>query len=762
MPTGIYVVAAMKNNLTSLLFFSKECVTPQKSDEITSFRHVDFSSLIKIAIKWLIAACLVVYMASAWSLNVIQAENSKPGTTNWQITNLKRDFEWRTQNPAVDPYPEIEGYASDTSVNRGGTIRFFVNTSESTFKLAIYRVGWYGGAGGRQVWPLTGSDVTLTGTRQPIPAINPSSGMAECNWTESYRVTVPNTTDKTDWASGVYLVKLTAGTSGKQSYISFVVRDDTSTSDYLFQSSVSTSQAYNPWGGKSLYTHNSTNNSAARKVSFNRPYAHEHTQPADYLYKTNGTRFGAGLFFEWEINLLRFLEREGYDVSYVTNLDVHTNGAQLRSHKAFLSVGHDEYWTYQMKSAIHSARANGVHLGFFAANEAYWQIRLEPSSTGQANRTIVGYKEAASCCDPYANDSDITNNKFITTRFRDLQPAFGVNDPIARPENELIGVMYHGDPYNGDITVSDATSWVYTGTGVTNGRTFPGLLGYETNSVFDNGYSPSGLRILADSYDPWGGSELTTYTAASGSITFATGSMQWNWGLDGYGNPCGAPCVNAAAQQVTRNVLARFVQPPPSALAVPQNVQATPGDGQISLSWNATSGATAYNVYRSTVAGGEGSTPYRTGVTSTTFTDTGLTNGTEYYYRISATSGTTESPLSSEVSATPVAATSQWTFCANEDGICTFQGTRRVRYGISGQYSILTRTSPVACNNATFGDPAFGADKTCEYETVSTPPAVPQNVQATPADGQISLSWNATSGATAYNVYRSTVAGGER
>jgi hypothetical protein len=185
------------------------------------------------------------------------------------------------------------------------------------------------------------------------------------------------------------------------------------------------------------------------------------------------------------------------------------------------------------------------------------------------------------------------------------------------------------------------------------------------------------------------------------------------------------------------------VSTPPAA---PQNVQATAGDGQISLNWGAASGATAYNVYRSTVAGGEGTTPYRSGVASTTFTDTGLTNGTTYFYRISATNGTTESPLSSEVSATPVATTSQWAFCANEDGTCTFTGTRRVRYGISGQYSILTKTSPVACNNATFGDPAPGLDKTCEYETVSTPPAplaAPRSVQTT-SENAISIeAWQA-------------------
>ena len=578
--------------------------------------------------------------------NVIQRENSKPGTLDWQITNLKTDFEWRTQNPVTDPYPEIEGYASLTSVNRGGTIRFFVNTPETRFTLAIYRVGWYGGLGGRQVWPAGGGRISLPGQKQEIPPAQ-AYGLVECNWLESLSLTVPNSADKTDWASGFYLVKLTAGTSGKQSYIPFVVRDDASVSTYLFQSSVTTSQAYNPWGGRSVYPQNSI--SAAQKVSFNRPYANEHTQPVGYPYITNGTRFGAGLFFEWEINLLRFMEREGYDVSYVTNLDLHENANIIRSHKAFLSVGHDEYWTYQMKSAAHVAQANGIHLGFFSANAVYWQVRLEASQAGQPSRTMLAYKDAAFSNDPYATDIDRSNDKYITTRFRDL-PAAGVVDSVAQPENGLIGVMYHGDPASGDIVVSDPTSWIYAGTGVSAGSSFRGLLGYETDALANNGYSPPGIRKVADSPDGFGGSHATLFTSPSGAVTFATGSMQWNWGLDGYANPCGSTCVNSIVQQVTRNILLRFAGP---AVSTPTNLQAKPGNRRVTLAWTAVGGATSYSVYRGLSAGEEGFIPYRTGIASPTFVETSMTNGQNYYYKVSASIGNAESGLSSEVIGTP-------------------------------------------------------------------------------------------------------------
>jgi hypothetical protein len=551
--------------------------------------------------------------------NVIQAENAKPGTSSWRLT-------------APSDTPTVEGYASHTSVNRGETIRFFVSSAAPTYTLSIYRMGWYGGQGGRLV-----SSVTLAGAKQPTPQPDPVTGLIECNWPESWRITIPNTADKTDWATGIYLAKLSPNTAsapsaGTESHMIFVVRDDTSRSTYLYQSTATTSQAYNNWGGKSLYTYNSVGG-PARKVSFNRPYAR------------GGFFGGSGNFLEWEVYMLNFLEREGYDVSYVANLDLHTNGAQLLNHRAFLVAGHDEYWSYQMKSAAHAAQAQGVHFGFFSSNEAYWQVRFEPSATGEPNRTMVGYKEGAQSLDPLALDADPTNNKFITGRFRDLKPIFGVTDSVAQPENGLVGVMYHGDPFNGDMVVSDATSWVYRGSGAINSTRFVGLLGYETDATANNGFSPPQLRKIADSPDTFGGSHMATYTTPAGAIVFATGSMQWNWGLDNYAF---RNLENEAVKQATRNVLARFAAAP---LATPGNVQATAAAPAINLSWTAPAGATSYNIYRSQTPASQGTTPYRTGLAAPSFSDTAPAGGTNYYV-VTAANSATESAQSVEVSAT--------------------------------------------------------------------------------------------------------------
>ena len=96
----------------------------------------------------------------------------------------------------------------------------------------------------------------------------------------------------------------------------------------------------------------------------------------------------------------------------------------------------------------------------------------------------------------------------------------------------------------------------------------------------------------------------------------------------------------------------------PAAPATPTNLTATPGNAQVSFSWSAATGAISYNLYRATTSGGEGSTPYRTGLTGTTFTDTGLTNGTTCYYQVTAVNSGGQSGKSSEVSAVPQAAAS--------------------------------------------------------------------------------------------------------
>lgn len=142
--------------------------------------------------------------------NLIVAENLRPGTDDWQL-----------MHPATSR--EIEGYASATRVNRGDAIELIV------------------------------APIEVAGTAQIMPTMDPDTGLVDCAWVKSITLTTRNPSEPNDWLSGIYLARLSATDSGAQSYVIFVVRDDQRKAALLFQLSVTTYQAYNYWGGKSLY-----------------------------------------------------------------------------------------------------------------------------------------------------------------------------------------------------------------------------------------------------------------------------------------------------------------------------------------------------------------------------------------------------------------------------------------------------------------------------------------------------------------------------
>jgi N,N-dimethylformamidase beta subunit-like protein len=488
-----------------------------------------------------------IELAARAEINPTQRENKRLGTSDWHVTN-----------PAL--HCEIEGYASLTSVNRGQQIRFYVHTGDPSYSLAIYRTGWYGGLGAR----LVHGPVTLRGISQQMPSMDPRTGLVECVWQDPYVLMIGSGADKEDWVSGIYLVKLNAYRSGVQAYIIFVVRDDTRTSDFLFQSSVTTYQAYNNWGGKSLYDFNSTDERAS-KVSFNRPYAISSNPAAAYGngagdFVTNNAvpPTDASSASGWEYNMVRWLEQEGYDVTYSTNIDTHSDIWLLDRHKGWLSIGHDEYWTWQMRANVEAARDRGVNLAFFSGNVCYWQIRLEPSVvTGEPDRIIVSYKDDAPMCDPYAR-GESENCHLMTVRWRD--------PPVNRPEESFIGAMYDGNPVDGDIVIGRPDHWSMQGTELQVGDRLPRLLGYEADRIFGN--APMGTTILAESAYMFEGkphlAHMTSYSLPNGATVFATGTIQWSWGLDDFNVPyLRKSSLNSKAQQITRNVLTRFRQGPP-------------------------------------------------------------------------------------------------------------------------------------------------------------------------------------------------------
>jgi len=550
--------------------------------------------------------------------NPIPTENAAAGFGAWRVQRWPTSFDWSVSTVGSAPYTEIEGYLGAQSVNIGESINLYVNCQEPTYTVQVFRLGWYGGSGSRLMY----SSPVMTGVKQTIPTPD-GLGTIDCNWSVSLNIPIP-----TNWVSGIYLVKLIAGTSKGESLASFVVRDDARVADFILSTTKNTSQAYNNWGGKSLYEFNSLNGAKAFAVSFNRPET------------DNG---GMGQHVNWELSMIRFMEREGYDIKYISNEDMHKTPGILNNAKAYLSVGHDEYWSYEMRQSAQVAQAAGIHSAFLASNTCYWQVRFGPDSRGVANRVMTSYKEQALTQDP------IADKKLVTTNWRTI-PVSG--DPVAQPENALMGVMYHGDPVNGALVADDVSHWLFSGTGITKGQSLAGLLGYETDARFNNGFEPARLRSIFASPDPYGTSSVVSFIKDSGAFVLGAGTMQWSWGVDfcpSWAPNSGQDRTSAAFQRLNRNLLNRMLLP---ALKKPTNVVATPSAGQNTVTWDAVSGAATYDVYRATSPNAPLTTPYRTGLVSPVIADAAVTQGTKYYYDVIARNGDAESNPSSEVNCT--------------------------------------------------------------------------------------------------------------
>jgi hypothetical protein len=595
---------------------------------------------------------------SCSSGNATVLENCYPGDTGWMPTNV-----------ASVANGGVEGFTTANSIPKSGSLDLKVSTpAGATFHIDIYRSGYYGGAGAR----LYSEIQAVPGGTQPGCTSDAATGLYDCaNWATSATITTTS-----DWPSGVYLVKIVRdGSTATDNQFPFVVRDDSRSSDLLYGVGFSTYEAYNNYGGKSLYDFNSSGSNTvagtprAVKVSFDRPYE----QPFGFLR-------------DWypidEYATVNWLEHMGYDVSYVANTDLETQPGLVLGHKAYLSPAHDEYVSAAMRQALTAARDNStpVNLFFTGANEVYWKIRYENGPYGGVNRVEVCYKTVQS--------GPVDPSGISTSTWRD--PA-GAN----QPENALTGEMYIGDNDNVffPMTVSAGEGfdrlWRYTGLDAqafgTSTSFGSNLVGWEWDARVANGAEPPGVKTLATSavngellqgngasyiQNQTANVTVVKYKAASSALVVTTGTMHWNRGLALNSAGVGEP--NATIQQATANVLADMGAQPatPSGIrvdhpagqpAAPTGVTASAtGADSVSISWAAVPGASGYNVYRSRQPrdGGYPFGPKANAalVTGTSFNDTGLNGQTTYYYVVTAVTNGVESSPSSEVSATTLAA----------------------------------------------------------------------------------------------------------
>ncbi|MEU6148579.1 DUF4082 domain-containing protein [Actinosynnema sp. NPDC047251] len=471
--------------------------------------------------------------------NKVLCENLEEGALDWQV-------------PSRDD--SILGYTTDISATPGGQVQFKMLTSAPSYTIDIFRLGYYDNRGARYVDTVRRS----TPQSQPPCLRDGPTALNDCgSWAVSVTWNVP-----ADAVSGIYYARATRDDDGLQNEIVFVVRDDTSHSKILFQTSDSTWVAYNRYRGNSLYFGDGPGQGGqAYKVSYNRPYT--------------GGDGDENFIFNAEFPMLKFLERNGYDLSYTTDVDSARRGQLIKNHKVFMAVGHDEYWSNEQRANVEAARDAGVHLAFLTGNEIFWKTRweksIDPSQTDW--RTLASFKETKGTQNDHLPD--------WTGTWRD--PRHPEQDG-GRPENALLGNIFSVNGRRDDSLQVPAaygrmrlwrnTDLQHLASDATH--TFqPGTLGYEWNTVPDNGEQPAGVAQLSrttvtmddgpyilqnhgDLYAP--GTEthaLTYYKHPSGSLVFGAGTVQWAWGLDDeHAFLTNTPTSDIRMQQATVNFLA--------------------------------------------------------------------------------------------------------------------------------------------------------------------------------------------------------------
>ncbi len=460
---------------------------------------------------------------SARAGNPVQRENSRPGTPGWEI-------------PA-SAGTVITGYASETSVSPGQSFHLHVAAPPgSRYRVLVYRLGWYRGVGGRLIMCVPGCRSTRVAIAQP-PLTPPGSvtGLFLAPWRVTDRVEIPP-----DAVSGYYEAKLEivgGADAGAVGSVPLIVRQSPAApeSAVLVQVPVNTWEAYNLWGGKSLYQFGTSRH--AVEVSFDRPFG-------QHGFYNMVTRL--------ELPWVRFLERSGADVSYQTDVDTDRDPGSLLHHRLVFSIGHDEYWTQRMRSAFSRALALSTNL-MFGSNSGEWRMRY-----AAGRRTIVEWRDPS--IDPVRNRR--LDNGFFRT--------FG------EPECRLMGVQHQWAAQR-DLT-APPTSYTVVGpvhdlwlaaAGLAPGEVIPGVVGYEWDSLIPGCFAgrvvPLMTALLPGSDGVTHSADMVRATAPSGGRVFAMGTMELGWALGGlngrFPNPQVVAFVTAALRDLTRPA-------PPAALIV--------------------------------------------------------------------------------------------------------------------------------------------------------------------------------------------------
>ena len=473
------------------------------------------------------APCAAVVRPAGWS----KIENAKAGDSSWRSS-----FDADTST--------VAGYLDKVSAACGDTLALHLSGYVSSASVTAYRMGWYGGAGGRVVWSASHVPVSAS----PVKYSGAPTYTVEASWPVAAHIQVTPA-----WTPGYYLLVVRAKPDDEGDAIPLIIRDDsagngapgTGSSPLLLQASVLTYQAYNNYGRYSLYygpkDQSAKRSDRSRVASFDRPY--------------NGDGYRAP--FLYDIPLAEEAEKLGLDVDYTTDIDVDERPSQVAAHKALLIGGHSEYWTRRMYDAALYARGKGTNIGFFGANEIYWHARLEPSPSG-ADRRMVVYR--------YANEDPLAKS--------DPSQATVLWDSpqLQMPEASIVGPAY-GElgADNGAFRVLQPDSWIFAGTGVVKDQVLKNSLGGEYDTVKNIAATPPDIDVIAAVPIVFSGlstmATMSYYTDPSGAGVFAGGMTYWDCQM---ARMCGDRPVDPGTAkllaEMTDNVLRVYAQGPAGRL----------------------------------------------------------------------------------------------------------------------------------------------------------------------------------------------------
>jgi N,N-dimethylformamidase beta subunit-like, C-terminal len=473
----------------------------------------------------------------------IAAENRARGTRAWRLPGPAAELGGVASGA-------VAGYVAAPAVAPGDVQRVYVSAPGSrSVTIRIFRIGWYAGTGGSEVL----SSRPLRVVRQPACAHSFRTGLTECRWHPTLSFKIPSAL-----ATGVYIVRLTTRSGARDAI--FVVRS-TRAQPLLAQLPTSTYEAYNAWGGDSLYPGGDrvaiTHSTQGVEVSYDRPYE---------------TITGAGEFFSRDVALVWFLERYRYPVSYTSSESADVDPGQLRGHRALIDFGHSEYWSARQAAAFTRARDHGTSLLFLSSDTMAWKVRYERAShrasqAGRPGQTIVAYKEYA------ARDPD---RRSPSGRFPDGGAALtgsrylGCITPRLASPGPPVYLYYTWSP-----SPALRPRWLFAHTGITATTQIPGIVGYELDMLVPA--SPHGTAVIGSGAaacmapehgEPAPGlgerqGQTTLYTAPSGALVFSAGMLGWELGLEPV--PSASPDAPRTPEPrlvaITRNLLARVLRP---------------------------------------------------------------------------------------------------------------------------------------------------------------------------------------------------------